>query len=161
MYSRVTTLAIFSTLFNICRPAAAFLVSNPELHGVTPFLDNYAKAQSGRLLHVDLDIPEKFTNGGKVSPSASRLYINNLAIQLKGAMPEQDRSITPMPQKSKGLSSLSRTGPLDLETHERGSFVSFQGKQTVPLENGCWEMSWTMGRPAGNIVCAFELTLPA
>mmetsp|Transcript_7605 Transcript_7605/g.8765 ORF Transcript_7605/g.8765 Transcript_7605/m.8765 type:complete len:298 (+) Transcript_7605:107-1000(+) len=158
MNNRISVLAAFAAFLGIVSlpsgGVSAFLVSNPELQVVTPFLDDFAKAQEGVKLHVDLDIPEHVA--AKKRASSSRLFINNLTIELKGGLGD-DRSKTPLPDKYKGPAPITRTGPLDLETHSHGTFVSVKGTQTVKLEHGCWEMTWIMGRPSGSILCAFEL----
>jgi len=49
------------------------------------------------------------------------------------------------------------TGAKALDVVRDGSFVSLQGTKHVSLLNGCWELVWKDGAPAGSLVCGFDL----
>jgi hypothetical protein len=48
-------------------------------------------------------------------------------------------------------------GPRRLEVLSEGSFINLEGTQKVQTDKGCWEMCWRKGKPAGSLICGFEL----
>lgn len=126
-------------------PSEGFLGPVREKH---PSLSEFAQAQTGILLNIGLDIPKD------KDATSSRLYIRDLALELQTAQFMDDHVGLP---GASGPNPTCSTGPLTINVREEGKFVSMQGVQTVPFEKACWEMLWLKDRPAGSIVCGFEL----
>ena len=114
-----------------------------------PLLSEFAQAQTGILFDVGLDIPKDLKD--KMS---SRLYIQGLTLELQTAQLLENHVALP---GANGPYPTASTGPLSIETHSEGRFVSMSGTQTVKFDKGCWEMVWLKDRPAGSLVCGFEL----
>ena len=114
-----------------------------------PLLSEFAQAQTGILLNIGLDIPKDLTD-----KSSSRLYIQDLALELQTSSLLKDNVNLP---GASGPNPTCSTGPLGIKVHEEGTFVSMKGAQTVHFEKACWEMLWLKDRPAGSLVCGFEL----
>lgn len=126
-----------------------FLVSKPDLYASPIIPDFISKVNEGILLNIGFDIPRNIKD--KTSP---RLYIKGLSIMLKNMQAKANHSH--LPQKTVGA-PITRTGPLNVETQADGHFVSMNGTQNVEFEHGCWEMLWQVGKPAGSIICSFDL----
>ncbi len=125
---------------------------------INPFLKDFANEhmQGGVKLNIRMDILEDVND-----VKSSHLYIKDLIVELNNKEPEDKNHAKLLPPETDRLSNTPtvttvRTGPLSLQSHTKGSFVSTKGYQTAPLEHGCWEMLWLEGKPAGSVVCAFE-----
>jgi hypothetical protein len=112
----------------------------------SPHLNDYANSQVGVSISIGLDIQDVI--------SSSRLYIDGLKVEFTKEPPVSNKVMLP---GSQGPYSLGSTGPLALKKHSHGKFISTKGEQSVHLEMGCWEMVWLCDRPAGSIVCGFQL----
>lgn len=122
--------------------------TSPDVH---PDLNKLAQSQSGTLLSIGLDI--------RNPKSLSRLYIDNLQLELQSTAPSNVLQCIPLPGAN-GATPQFSTGPLHLNTKSEGSFISIHGKQTMTIENQAWEMLWVADRPTGSIVCGFHLPQP-
>jgi len=127
-------------------PCEGFLGSYREQ--VHPLLSDFAEAQKGIQLNINLDIPKD------KDLVTSRLYVRDLALELQSVQLLEDHVGLP---GASGPNPTCSTGPLSIKIHEQGKFVSMEGAQTVPFEKACWEMLWLKDRPAGSIVCGFDL----
>eukprot|EP00978_Attheya_sp_CCMP212_P010024 scaffold24007_cov49-Attheya_sp.AAC.3 len=125
-----------------------------------PSLLKFTDDQSGTLLNIRMDIgatvndEKKTTNNGDFSP-ASRFAITGLEVQLQ----EKDADAYPHPKMPgvDGPHPELSSGARALNLLQFGSFISMNGLEQVELENGCWEMVWRDGAPAGSLVCGFDL----
>jgi hypothetical protein len=125
----------------------AFAFQMPGFRAVaTPHLNEYANSQVGVSISIGLDIQDLV--------SSSRLYIDGLKVEFTTEPPIAKDVMLP---GSQGPYSLGSTGPLALKNHSHGKFISTKGEQSVHLDMGCWEMVWLRDRPAGTIVCGFQL----
>lgn len=126
-----------------------FLVSKPDVYASPIIPEFISKVNEGILLNVGFDIPRNIKD-----KTSARLYIKGLSIMLKNMQAKANHSY--LPQKTIGA-PITRTGPLKVETHADGHFVSMNGTQNVEFEHGCWEMLWQVGKPAGSVICSFDL----
>ncbi len=138
-----------------------FLVSKPDVNlpVINPFLKNFANEhmEGGIKLNIRMDILEDIND-----VKSSHLYIKDLIVELNNKEPEDENYAKLIPPETDKLSNTPsvatvRTGPLGLQSHSKGGFVSSKGYQIAPLEHGCWEMLWLEGKPAGSVVCAFDI----
>ncbi len=136
---------IISTTFHLSQ---AFLFSRHDVH---PNLPDLAKAQTGILLNIGLEV--------KDPNSLSQLYIDGMTIELDCTAPPKEKKFVSLPGISGKNPELS-TGPLHLEMKSEGRFISIHGTETMKVEKEAWEMVWIADRPAGSIICGFHLPTP-
>jgi hypothetical protein len=55
-----------------------------------------------------------------------------------------------------GPNPKTSTGAKHLNIHREPSFIDMTGKQSMLLDNGCWELVWRDGSSAGNLICGLE-----
>jgi len=148
------SLLVASTAIAIA-PCNAFIGGPSSRFEGNPNLSKFAEAHSGILLNIGLDIPKDMKS--KLM-TQSRLCIQDLTLELQADQIVTEHVLLP---GSNGPVPTSSTGPLSIKTHSNGKFVSMQGTQYVNFAKGCWEMIWLKNKPAGSIVCGFELTQEA
>lgn len=137
----VTTILLGTTIHQ----SQSFLFSRNDVH---PNLSDLAKAQSGTLLNVGLEV--------KHADSPSQLYIDGMTLELQCVAPSKEKQFVSLPGISGKNPELS-TGPLHLEMKSEGKFVSIQGEETMKVEKEAWEMVWAADHPFGSIICGFHL----
>jgi hypothetical protein len=133
-------------------PSESYIFSRAGAH---PNLLQLAKAQTGTLLNIGLEVQNPETQSG--------LYVDGLTLQLhdpESIPPVHDiKQCISLPGANGEYPEMS-TGPLPMTTKSRGSFVSRDGKQTMKIEKEAWEMVWLEDRPAGSVICGFHLPEP-
>jgi|EP00979_Chaetoceros_neogracilis_P003192 hypothetical protein len=132
-------------------PCNAFIGGPASRFEANPNLSKFAEAHSGILLNIGLDIPKDIKSQ---MMSQSRLCVQDLTLELQTDQIVNEHVLLP---GSNGPIPTSSTGPLSTKTHAEGRFVSMEGTQYVNFAKGCWEMVWLKDKPAGSIVCGFEL----
>lgn len=125
----------------------SFLVSNSNT--AIPILAP-EEHSNGITLNIGFDIPSNLKD-----ETSSRLYINDFVVELKNMKVSEDHATLPEPTRK--MKPISRTGPLGLETQSPGRFVSIYGEQLVNFQDGCWEVAWKEGNLHGSLLCAFSL----
>jgi hypothetical protein len=133
------------TIALLCPLTSSFLF---ERFDPRPGLDKLIKDQTDQRVAISLDIADQEHNGG------GRFAISNMVIDLKNDEPLEEHVKMPgfngpHPNLSAGLRRLNLV--------QEGSFISQVGQQFVKALNGCWELVWRDGAPAGNLICGLEL----
>mmetsp|Transcript_19043 Transcript_19043/g.44364 ORF Transcript_19043/g.44364 Transcript_19043/m.44364 type:complete len:298 (+) Transcript_19043:107-1000(+) len=106
-----------------------------------------AQTQIGTELKLRLDLVGKEDADAKMGISGLILRLTDReASKAHPKMPGADGAI---PQISTGLRSV--------EVVQEGYTVTREGLKNTRLMNGCWEMVWKEGAPAGSILCGFEI----
>jgi len=132
-------------------PLGVKAFSNPILNlinKVNPSIKEFASAQESSLLNIRLDI------GSNSEPSSGRFGINGLMIELHGDQeanyphPKLPGDNGPNPQLSSGAKSLS--------VLREGQHISITGSQSIPFDNGAWEMVWRQNANAGALIMGFD-----
>jgi len=116
--------------------------------------DENDNTKGGKSIQLNIGIDVR--GRSDAATPASRLAINGLAIELLNEDADSKRPLMPgsngpTPQLSGG------NGPRALKVLNEGFFVNMKGMQTIPLRNGCWEMNWRDGAPAGTLILGFDL----
>lgn len=162
MMSLTPFTAFTAIAFASCSSVSGFNLGTFGMPKMTqnPSLLKFTDDQSGTLLNIRMDIgatvieETRPTNKGDVSP-ASRFAITGLELQLQ----ENDADAYPHPKMPgvDGPHPELSSGARALNLLQFGSFISMNGLEQVELENGCWEMVWRKGAPAGSLICGFDL----
>lgn len=132
-------------VLSLLSTSSAFLF---ESFSPRPGLEKLINDQTDQRVAVSLDI------GSGDSPEAPRLAIKDMVLDLTNGSPS-DQHVKmpgfngPHPNLSAGLRRLNLV--------EEGSYISQVGQQFVKALNGCWELVWKEGSPAGNLICGLEL----
>ncbi|KAG7365125.1 hypothetical protein IV203_038328 [Nitzschia inconspicua] len=132
-------------VLSLLTTSSAFLF---ETFSPRPGLEKLVNDQTDQRVAVSLDI------GQDDSRQAPRLAIKDMVLDLMNESPS-DKHVKmpgfngPHPNLSAGLRRLNLV--------EEGSFISQLGQQFVKALNGCWELVWREGAPAGNLICGLEL----
>ena len=154
---------VVSNVILLSAPLAIEAFSNPILtliNKVNPNLSQFAEAQESSLLKIRLDI------GSDSESSSGRFGINGLFVELNGDQeanyphPNLPGANGPNPQLSSGAKSLS--------VLRNGEHIGMMGSNSIPFENGAWEMIWRKNASAGALILGFdageirrnEVTLP-
>lgn len=140
------TICIFAFAASTVNGFAAYLLKSFQPETANPSLESLAKAPTGTLFDLRLDI------GNDVS----RMGLQGLELELTQE-PLSDKRAHPSLPGVDGPNSSVSAGAKKIDIKKDASFVSMSGHQNVPLRNGCWEMVWRDNAPAGVIVCAFDL----
>jgi hypothetical protein len=127
----------------------AFSFTLPKLNPVNPALQDMSQAQDGILINIRLDVGQK---------EDSHLLIDGLAVELHDDAidTKKAKNSVPLPGSSGPNPHLS-SGAKTLQVLDAARFIGLNGINHVDLQNGCWEMVWREGAPAGVIVCGFNL----
>merc|ERR1712021_261950 len=84
------------------------------------------------------------------------LTVQDMIIQLGGRYNEKEEERVKLPGNDVPHSKCT-SGGRRLNIFSKGTYVNMNGLQHIDCEQGCWEMCWARGRPAGTIVFAFNL----
>ena len=178
--SVVVVLLIVVVIGTLSKGAAAFL------HEVLPQLQAQLSTGPTKIVRPDLkhltdqqtDTPPLKIRLTVTSPEeaghgwASQLSLTGMTIQLhpeafragknSPAKSTDDQSTfdvinpLPMPGANGPYPHLS-SGPRRLTVLQSGHYINLLGTQTVQTLNGCWEICWAKDRPAGTLICGFEI----
>ena len=88
-------------------------------------------------------------------PDESQIPISGLVIELHHEL-ASDYEHVALPGADGPNRHLS-SGCRRLDVLSEGHFVSLQGTEHIKTLKGCWEMCWVKGKPAGSLVCGFEI----
>ena len=81
--------------------------------------------------------------------------INDLKFRLcRGAGSDEERVALP---GADGPRPHLSSGPHRISTVTKGSFVTMEGMQYVPLTRGAWELIWRADSSCGFLICGFHL----
>lgn len=111
-----------------------------------PDLVPVANAASGRMLDLRLDVGDK---------ADSHMFIQGLVMELSAE--DAVDKLRPMMPGADGPNSSVSAGAKSIVIKHEPYFIGMNGKETVPLRHGCWELVWREGGGAGVIVCGFQL----
>lgn len=133
-------------LNNLFKSESAFLNNlfksdleiNPKLHQL---IDN----QSDKKLNIQLLIGD---------PDESLMVIQDLVFELHREVVDYEHAILPGADGQHGHLS---SGHRRLDLVSEGHFINIQGTQQVKTQGGCWEIVWCKDKPAGNLICGFEV----
>lgn len=109
-----------------------------------PDLAELVKSQEGQ--HLDLSL----TIGSNKSDRSMSLQ------GLKLTLTQEKSSATRLPGANGPTPQLS-SGVQRLNIDDQPSFVNLDGRQTVSIEDGCWEIVWKETSPHGYLFSGFQL----
>jgi hypothetical protein len=146
------TIQFVATLIMIAFKCDAFL--GPAVHRgkVHPLLNEFSEAYDKIQFHIGLDIPHDVN---RRLETQSRLYIDDLCLEFRNS-PVVTGDLVKLPGCN-GPNPASSTGPLATQIRSHGRFISMSGMQEVHFDKGCWEMVWLENKPAGSVVCGFDI----
>jgi len=110
-----------------------------------PDLLQLTDKQTEKLLNIHLHI------GNEEGP---RMAVTDLMIELHHEPADYEH--TKLPGADGPHRNLS-SGHRRLDVITGGHFVNMKGTQHVNMQKGCWEMCWRKDKPAGTLICGFEL----
>jgi hypothetical protein len=116
------------------------VAGRPELPQIT---DKQTDAQ----FHIILDIGKE---------DETHLAIQGLVLELHHEPADNNVRRVLLPG-SDGPHSQTSSGPRRLDVLSEGTYVDIAGTQHVHTLSPCWEMVWVQGKPAGSLICGFEL----
>jgi hypothetical protein len=136
-------LALASVLALLIVPSEGFGFFNAVPN---PVLKKFAQTQTGTLLGIGLDVGKN---------ENSRMNINGLVIELHpdGIVKGSKHPALP---GANGPDPKSSTGAKNLSIRQEPYYINTGGMQQVHLKDGCWELAWKEGAPAGSLVCGFH-----
>lgn len=141
----MTNCFLLSCLAASFATVSGFSFAFPKLNPANPCLSDYSAAQTDTLLNVRLDIG---------ADDSSHLLMDGLVVELKDTKPAKGHPLLPGANgPSPGVSSGARA----LKVLDDAHFIGMDGMKSVVLTDGCWEMVWREGAPAGTIVCGFNV----
>jgi hypothetical protein len=150
----ITVLLIVGTLVMITYKCDAFLGSAIHRGKVHPLLNEFSEAYDKVQFQIGVDIPHDVNSRME---SQSRLYIDNICLEFRNLpVLVSGADVVKLPGCN-GPNPASSTGPLATHMHSHGKFISMNGMQEVLFDKGCWEMVWLENKPAGSIVCGFDI----
>ncbi len=112
---------------------------------VKPDLLQLTDKQSEKLLSIHLHV------GDEEGP---RMAVTDLMIELHHETADYEHTTLP---GADGQHHKLSSGHRRLEVITNGHFVNLMGTQHVAMQKGCWEMCWRKDKPAGTLICGFEL----
>lgn len=121
-----------------------------------PGLDKLTQKQQGASLQISLVIE-------KPHSSLAKFALDGLQVELlpQPASASTDTSTTTSSSMNmpcaNGPSPQFSSGKRALRLLQNPSFIDTNGRQTVALENGCWELVWREGDICGNLICGFDV----
>lgn len=147
--SLMRTISLISILA-LTNRVDGFAVFNPfqqEQEAGNPQLESLGKATSGESINLKLNVG---------SNPQYRMSIQGLELELSSNNAEMN-VLRPKLPGCEGPNARVSAGAKEIIIREEGYYIDMDGKQTVPLSHGCWELVWREGAGAGVIVCGFLL----
>jgi hypothetical protein len=125
---------------------ASGFVLFPERMHIKQDLLQITETQNDKLLKVTLQIGEE---------EGPRMAVTDMMVELHHEPADSDEHTT-LPGADGEHAKLS-TGHRRLDLISEGHFINLQGTQKVKMTKGCWEMCWRDDKPAGTLICGFDL----
>jgi hypothetical protein len=128
--------------------ASAFLhnfFQSPDPIVIRPDLLQITEKQEDKKLNIQLCIGH---------PDEAQMAITGMVIELHHEAADYEHVILP---GADGPHRDLSTGHRRLDVLSEGHFVSLLGTRHVKTVKGCWEMCWRKDKPAGTLVCGFEI----
>jgi hypothetical protein len=130
-------------------PVASGFIGNmfqPPVAVVRPDLLKITDRQEDKKLNLQLHIGQE--QGGP------QMTVTKMVIELHHEPADYEHASLP---GADGPQKQLSCGHRRLEVLSEGSFINLEGTQKVQTDKGCWEMCWRKGKPAGTLICGFEL----
>jgi len=135
-----------SLLFLASAPvASAFLFELFHPMSIKHDLLQLTEKQDEKLLKITLNIGEE---------DGPRMAVANMVVELHNDPANYEH--TTLPGADGEYSQLS-SGHRRLDVVSEGHFINLKGTQHVKMDKGCWEMCWRDDKPAGTLICGFDL----
>lgn len=112
---------------------------------VRPDLLQLTDKQSDKLLNIHLHVGDE---------DGPRMAVTGLTIELHHEAANYEHTALP---GADGQHHKLSSGHRRLDVLAEGHFVNLKGTQHVHMNKGCWEMCWRKDKPAGTLICGFEL----
>ena len=113
---------------------------------VKPDLLQLTDKQSEKMLNVQLHVGD--------DEEGPRMAIADLIIELHHEHADYEHTSLP---GADGRHHKLSSGHRRLEVLGKGHYVDLKGTQHVDMHKACWEMCWRKDKPAGTLICGFEL----
>lgn len=113
---------------------------------VKPDLLQLTDKQSEKILNVQLHVGD--------DEQGPRMSIADLMIELHHEHADYEHTSLP---GADGRHHKLSSGHRRLDVLGKGHYVDLKGTQHVDMHKACWEMCWRKDRPAGTLICGFEL----
>jgi len=127
--------------------ASSFLFENmfqPPM-AVKPDLLQLTEKQSETLLKIQLNIGED---------EGPQMVITDVVIELHHEPADYPHASLP---GADGQHRKLSSGHRRLEVMSKGHFINLKGTQHVKMDKSCWEMCWRKDKPAGTLICGFDV----
>ena len=115
-------------------------------HKIRPDLLVVTDQQEDKVLKIALHVGD---------PSTGQMSVSDLSVCIHHDRAEYDHVTLPGAD-GKAAKQFS-CGHRALDVLSQGHYVDLSGTKYVEMEKGCWEICWREGKPAGTLVCGFEL----
>ena len=125
--------------------ASAFLFERFHPMSIKHDLLQLTEKQDEKLLKITLNIGEE---------DGPRMAVANMVVELHNDPANYEH--TTLPGADGEYSQLS-SGHRRLDVVSEGHFINLKGTQHVKMDKGCWEMCWRDDKPAGTLICGFDL----
>lgn len=113
--------------------------------GIKPDLLQITDKQKDQLLKIQLNIGEE---------DGPQMAVSDIIVELHHEPADYEHTSLP---GANGQHHKLSSGHRRLDLISDGSFVNMLGVQYVQMQKGCWEMCWRKDKPAGTLICGFEI----
>lgn len=129
-----------------------FFESSPKME-VRPDLLDLTDKQNRVTIRVNLDIGEE-ENHRHNNDRQTHLVIQGIELKFGSDTISDEHVILP---GAGGARSNLSSGHRRLTVTQQGSFITLTGTKKVELKHPTWEMVWRDNKPAGSLICGFEV----
>jgi hypothetical protein len=117
-------------------------------YDVRPDLLDLTDKQNSVKIRINLDIGTEHDE--------THLAIQGIELKLDSESPADDENPVILPGANGARSHLS-SGQRRLQVVNEGSFITIAGTKHVHMKNPSWELVWRENKPAGTLICGFEV----
>jgi hypothetical protein len=121
------------------------MFKKPQQHVVRTDLQELTNQQADAKLNVQLHVGQEGDSCFAVTDMVLELH-HEIATYEHPKMPGAD-----------GHQPHLSSGPRRLDVLQEGRYISMLGAQNAKTLNGVWEMNWVKDKPAGTLICGFDI----
>ena len=159
VYSNLRWFLLFAFVTLPARPTTGFsllenLFQSPKSI-IKPDLLQITDKQQDQLLKIQLNIGRHNDNDEQQEDNnRPHMAVTDLLIELHHEAADYDHTSLP---GANGQHHQLSSGHRRLDLISEGQYINMLGVQKVQMNKGCWEMCWRKDKPAGTLVCGFEV----
>jgi hypothetical protein len=123
---------------------------------IKPDLLQITEKQQDQLLKIHLNIVGHDDGDEQEDDSGPphMMAVKDLLVELHHEPAEYDHTSLP---GANGPHHKLSSGHRRLDVISEGQYINMQGMQKVQMTKGCWEMCWRKDKPAGTLICGFDV----